>query len=224
MSVQPNQLGDSSMPTARDDRKAADEDQRDQPPAFWLVLALVIEKPSHGYEIDRRYASRFGWFLPLSTSRVYSLLDRLHDVGMIEQIALESAERPRKQHGLRRSYRATPAGARAYRRWVAERMRDDPQRAELLGRVASTGLLGVDAVLDVVDRYERESMQELMALPADSPALERGECSLEELSRALVVDQRRRELRAGRDWVVHARQALEAHRRHIAAERAGGGS
>lgn len=30
----------------------------------WLVLALVIEKASYGYEIGARYRRRFGFFLP----------------------------------------------------------------------------------------------------------------------------------------------------------------
>lgn len=121
------------------------------PPGAWLVLALVIEKPSHGYEIDRRYEARFGAFLPLSTSRVYEALRRLNRMGLIERIALRPEGHSRKQHGLRQSYRAKRAGVQAYRGWAAERMRDDPQRVEILARVASVGLLGVDALVDVVD-------------------------------------------------------------------------
>jgi DNA-binding PadR family transcriptional regulator len=197
-------------------RARAVEDPRSS--GVWLVLALVIEQPSHGYEISRRYERRFGSFQSMSVPRVYAALDRLRDGGMIEPIALKPVKPARKQHLMRRSYRATDAGVQAYRRWVAEQMRDDPQRPQLLARIASVGVLGIDAVLDVIDCYERECMEELRALPTDSEPLERGRSSLEELTESLVIDQQRRELRARHDWAVHARQIMEAHRQRLAAE------
>jgi DNA-binding PadR family transcriptional regulator len=192
------------------------EDQRSS--GVWLVLALVIEQPSHGYEISQRYERRFGSFQSMSVPRVYAALDRLRDAGMIEPIALKPVKSAPRQHLMRRSYRATDAGVQAYRRWVTEQMRNDPQRPLLLARMASVGVLGIDAVLDVIDCYERECMEELMSLATDSEPLESGRSSLEELTESLVIDQHRRELRARHDWAVHARQTVEAHRQRLAAE------
>jgi DNA-binding PadR family transcriptional regulator len=187
-------------------------------PAAWLVLALIIEQPSHGYEISQRYQRRFGSFLPMSVPRVYGALDRLRDTKMIEPIRLKPVRPAGKQHLMRRSYRATEAGVQAYQRWVAERMRDDSQRPRLLGRIASSGLLGIDALLDVIDRYQRECMEELRALPTGSEQSDTGHSSLAELTESLVIDQQRRELAARIDWAVHARKALEAHKQSAAAE------
>jgi DNA-binding PadR family transcriptional regulator len=197
-------------------RARAVEDQRSS--GVWLVLALVIEQPSHGYEISQRYERRFGSFRSMSVPRVYGALDRLRDAGMIEPIAVKPVKPARKQHLMRRSYQATDAGARAYRRWVAEEMRDDPQRPLLLARMASVGVLGIDAVLDVIDCYERECIEELRALPTHSEPLQSGRSSLEELTESLVIDQQRRELRARHDWAVHARDIVEAHKQRLAAE------
>jgi DNA-binding PadR family transcriptional regulator len=191
------------------------EDQRSS--SAWLVLALVIEQPSHGYEISQRYQRHFGSFQPMSVPRVYAALDRLRDAKMIEPIVVKPVEPARKQHLMRRSYRATRAGVKAHRAWVAERMRDDPQRPQLLGRIASAGLVDIDAVLDVIDRYQRECMEELRALPTGSERLEAGRSSLEELTEYLVNDQQRRELRARHDWAVHARGILEAHKLGLSA-------
>jgi DNA-binding PadR family transcriptional regulator len=201
-------------------RERLAEDARS--PAAWLVLALLIEQPSHGYEISQRYRQRFGSLQPMSVPRVYAALDRFRDMGMIEPVTLKPADPSGKQHLMRRSYRATRAGARAYRRWVAERMRDDPQRSQLLSRIASTGILGIDALLEVIDRYQRECMEELTALPTLSEPLQTGSASLEELAEALVFDQQRRELRAHSDWAAHARELLEAHKQ--ASTRAEGGA
>jgi DNA-binding PadR family transcriptional regulator len=198
----------SSLASARDTRARASEDLRST--AAWLVLALLIEQPSHGYELSQRYDARFGSFAALSVPRIYAALDRLRDEAMIEAVVLDSAQPVPKQHLMRRSYRATAAGVQAYRVWVAERLRDDPQRPQLLARIASAGALGLSGVMEVIDRYERSCIEELQALPTDLPELERGEASLEELARFLVVDQQRRELNARREWAVHARGVVQA--------------
>jgi DNA-binding PadR family transcriptional regulator len=191
-------------------REKVVEDARS--PGLWLVLALVIEQPSHGYEITQRYQRRFGPLLPMSVPRIYAALDRLRDAGMIKPITLKPVKPTGKQHLMRRSYQATAAGAKAYHQWAAGQMRDDPQRSQLLCRIASTGLFGIDAVLDVIDRYQRECLEELRTLPAVREGSAEGQLSLEELTETLVVDQQRRELGAQNDWAVHARQVLEAHK------------
>ena len=194
------------------ERSRLHEDLRS--PAAWLVLALVIEQPSHGYEINQRYERRFGSFVSMSVPRVYVALDRLREAGLIEPIELRPAGPPRKQHRMRRSYQASEAGISAYRRWVAERMTDDPERASLLARIASVGLLGVDAVLEMIDAYEEECMRQLKALPIESERIERGCSELSELTESLVIEQQRRELRARFDWAIHARGVLLAHTGH----------
>lgn len=191
-------------------RSVADEART---PAPWLVLGLLIEQPSHGYELCQRYRSRFGALLPMSVPRVYGALDKLRDERMIEQVSLKSAQSAPRQHMMRRTYRATRAGVKAYHSWVAERMSDDFQRPQLLGLIASAGVLDVDAVLEVIDRYDRECMEELRTLGTGSERVEGGSSSLEELTDELVRDQRRRELAARHDWAVHARRTLEAHKR-----------
>src|SRR6266851_1558719 len=82
-------------------------------PAAWLVLALVIEQPSHGYELSQRYQRRFSSFMPLSAPRVYGALDRLREAGMIESIAPRRSKSASKQERMRRSYRSTDKGVQA---------------------------------------------------------------------------------------------------------------
>ena len=185
--------------------KAGDETRS---PVTWLVLGLLLEQPSHGYELSQRYEERFGTFAAMSVPRVYAALDRLRDNNLIEAVALDTAKPVPKQHLMRRSYRVTAAGVKAYRAWVAERILDDPQRAQLLARIASAGTLGLDGVLDVIDRYERACLEELQALPTEIPA--DGEMTSDQLAQALIADQQRRELNARREWAVHARALVQA--------------
>jgi DNA-binding PadR family transcriptional regulator len=188
------------------------------PLAAWLVLALVVEKPSHGYELYQRYERRFAGLLPKSRSSIYEILPRLRADGMIEPIVIEPDCPAGRQYESRNSYRATRIGAQAFRGWVAEWMVDDSGRQQVLARIASVYFLGVDLLLGVIDHYERECMREMKALPVSD--LEDEHCGVAELVESLVVDQRRREVRARIDWATHARRVLQTHASRLAAERA----
>jgi DNA-binding PadR family transcriptional regulator len=192
-------------------RTRASEESRS--PVGWLVLGLLLEQPSHGYELSQRYDERFGSFAAMSVPRVYAALDRLRDNGMIEPVALDTEQPVPKQHLMRRSYRVTAAGVQAYRAWVAERMREDPQRPQLLARIASAGSLGLDGVLDVIDRYERACLEELQALPAEAHRTDDEELTAEQLAEILIADQQRRELNARREWAGNARTLVLAQLR-----------
>ncbi|MGO9490492.1 MAG: PadR family transcriptional regulator [Solirubrobacteraceae bacterium] len=201
---------DETATTVRSLEGRARPGEETRSPVAWLVLGLLLEQPSHGYEVSQRYEDRFGSFAAMSVPRVYAALDRLRDNGLIEAVALDTARPVPKQHLMRRSYRVTAGGAAAYRAWVAERMREDPQRLQLLARIASAGGLGFDGVLDVIDRYERACLEELRALPTDAPAAAAGDLTPEQLAEMLIADQQRRELNARREWAVHARGLVQA--------------
>lgn len=176
-------------------------------PRVWLVLGLVIERSSHGYEIAQRYEDRFGWLLPMSGSSVYAALERLRADGHLEEVAEQEPFDDARSRG-RRCLRATRAGAQAYRHWLAGRMRDNPQSFELLGRLGSITVLGVRGALDVLERFERECVDDLKGLPLLDERVGTGECDAGELGRWLAVDRQRRALRADLDWAADARSAV----------------
>src|SRR5271155_4089396 len=111
------------------------------------VLGLVIEKPSHGYEIGQRFDGRFGAFLNAGRSSIYAALGTLMEAGLIEKMSGRSTAGVRQGAKAGAPYRATALGARAYRGWLAERVRDDPQRVEMLGRMTLAGVRSADAAL-----------------------------------------------------------------------------
>ncbi len=51
------------------------------------VLGLVIEKPSHGYEIGQRFERRFGGFLSVGRSSIYAALASLMEAALIEKMS-----------------------------------------------------------------------------------------------------------------------------------------
>jgi DNA-binding PadR family transcriptional regulator len=56
------------------------------------VLALVIEQPSHAYELWKRYERRFGDFMPVLTSRIYKTVKQLSDAALIEPMRTADEE------------------------------------------------------------------------------------------------------------------------------------
>lgn len=176
-------------------------------PVNWVVLGMVIERPSHGYEVHQRIVRRFPpeVLRPLP-SHVYAALHVLERGGLIEPLpaaADESGAGARRQPKVR--YRATPDGARAFRRWLGARLPDPGQR-ELVQRLALAAGMGRPGLLEeLVDAYEDACARTAQALPmpgADgAPAR-----SVEALVRRLTVAAQRAALEAQMSWLRYARR------------------
>jgi transcriptional regulator len=76
-----------------------------------LVLALLEERPRHGYEMGRLIGERSGGLLSFHIASLYPLLYRLEGRGWIEGRWVEKAGQRR-----RRYYRLTPEGRRVLAR------------------------------------------------------------------------------------------------------------
>jgi DNA-binding PadR family transcriptional regulator len=101
------------------------------------VLALVIERPSYGYELSRRFGERFGELLTVSRSHVYGALDALQRGGLIEPLPPPAAAEAQRQPKIH--YRVTAEGRRTFAEWVVEELGEHARRARLLGALAQLG-------------------------------------------------------------------------------------
>jgi DNA-binding PadR family transcriptional regulator len=183
----------------------------------WAVLALVIERPSYGYELGQRFERRFAGILDPQISQIYAALNSLESALLIEpmptdeivaELELPSRRAPKRQPKVH--YRATAKGARAFRSWLAEQLRDDPLHGELLRRIAAaagSGLGRAALMNQLIDAYERACVEEANSLPLrnrDSvPA-----ATPEELIERLVLGARRALLDAQHEWIVYARREV----------------
>jgi DNA-binding PadR family transcriptional regulator len=175
------------------------------------VLGLVIEKPSHGYEIGQRFEGRFGSFLNARRSSIYAALRSLMDAGLIEKMSSRSTTGVRRGAKAGASYRATALGARAFRGLLVERIRNDPQRVEMLGRMMTAGVHSVEAASDFIDRYEQQCVDDAKQLAPRSHGEQSGQ-GLASLMGRLLVEERRRMIGAQLDWLAYARAELRAAR------------
>lgn len=173
------------------------------------VLGLVIEKPSHGYEIGQRFERRFGEFLSVGRSSIYAALGSLMDAELVEKMPPDTDTGVRRGAKAGASYRATAEGARAYRIWLADRVRNDPQRVAMLGRMALACVHSVEAAMDFIARYEQECVREAQEL-ARPTNLEAGSDGLSAVLERLLVEERRRMIDAQLAWITYARAELRA--------------
>jgi DNA-binding PadR family transcriptional regulator len=124
------------------------------------VLSLVIERPSYGGEIGRRFEERYDGLFDSRPQHMYKALDDLEEDGLIEPWPVED------EHGIERDgYRATAKGARAYQAWLRARIRPSKRvREEILIRFASTRPEDTETVEYLLDRYQ-EAVMMLAAVP-----------------------------------------------------------
>lgn len=175
-------------------------------PAAEVLLALVIERPSYGYDLWKRFEERFGQLYPLSKGRIYQLLDTMAGQGLVEQM---DGEAPSLGRQPKTRYRATPTGARGHREWLAASIQDDPRREELLRRLLATGVRDARQMLRIVDLYEAA----LLADMARKPSLTgyRGEVpGAPDLRERLINEERRLANEAALKFIAYARTLIDA--------------
>lgn len=158
------------------------------------VLSLVIERPSYGGEIGRRFESRFEGMLAPRQQHIYRALQRLEEDGLIEPIPLEGED-----GSVRQGWRATAAGARSYRAWLREPVPlGDDALTQLRIRLASTRADDLETARHLVDEYERAALALARRRPPRSDSL---------IERALD-EERRVAADAALRWVAWLRDEL----------------
>jgi DNA-binding PadR family transcriptional regulator len=165
----------------------------------WMVLGLVIERPSYGYELLQRYRRAYGEMLPLTgVNQVYDALDALKRRSLIEQTRDVPASTPTRRP--KPHYRATESGLRAYEEWLLIQLEEERQRSRQFAR--QLAMLEPGAALEVLDEYERAWLTE-----ADeaSPA----ETTREALAERLVEGEEQTALEVRIAWIEYARNELK---------------
>ncbi len=77
-----------------------------------IILSLLMRAPAHGYKIAQVVNDIIGPYARVSNGRLYPLLTRLEQSGLIE--LSEEAEQPRHGERVARSYRITAAGRQRF--------------------------------------------------------------------------------------------------------------
>jgi DNA-binding PadR family transcriptional regulator len=170
---------------------------------YWVLLGLVIKRPSYGLELYHRCQRMYGDVLPMSgESRVYGGLDSLEKRKLIERMPCRDVTRQPKPH-----YKATPLGVSSYEDWLVAQVGEEWRRQELWVRQLDIFADDPAAILALVGRFEKQHLKgvaETVGLPA-APSDSRAE-----LIEALVAERHRLASGGMLSWLHYAEDRVEA--------------
>ncbi len=183
-----------------------------------IVLGFAVRESCYGYEIAARIEGGVcGSFARLDRKAVYVILRQLEGLGCVTVVQGEQRLRTTEQlldKRQRRWYTATPAGIRAYERWIVSKFCAESERVEILGRIMSASAVRPDmgmlqAVLDECQAFCEGREEALAALQALTETC----LGSDALCARLVLLERTIALRGQRLWIRLARAEMAAHER-----------
>ncbi|PRH78139.1 PadR family transcriptional regulator [Streptomyces solincola] len=139
------------------------------------ILTALLEKPSSGLELTRRFDRSIGYFWSATHQQIYRELGKLEEAGQIR--ALPS---PVPLRGQKKEYEVLPAGRDELTGWVLRSEDPKPIRDALLLRLRAAAVAGPRAV----DAMEAELARHL---------------AMHEAQLAEYLDMERRQFGPGRD-------------------------
>lgn len=167
------------------------------------VLSLVIERPSFGADVCRRFEARYHGLLGSGRQHIYDALTRLVREGMLERVPREllgELDDIDPRGAITDGYQATAAGARAYRGWLTGPADGSKlSRQETLVRLASTLPQDRATALALIDRYELVILRLIQGTPLE----------VANLMDELVADERADFAQAELRWIARTREKLE---------------
>jgi DNA-binding PadR family transcriptional regulator len=134
----------------------------------WALLGLVIERPSYGYELARRFERAYGGMLRLSSSSyIYAALTALESRSLVKGSPGRGGERQPKTR-----YRATSEGERGYRDRLIAEVGEERRRSRLFARQLAVFAPEPQAALEILGECRRACLEEAgrVPLPATNAA------------------------------------------------------
>ncbi len=135
------------------------------------ILTALLEKPSSGLELTRRFDKSIGYFWSASHQQIYRELGRLEESGLIRALPSQGPSR-----GSKKEYEVLAAGREELAAWVARPEDPRPIRDPLPLRVRAAGVVGREGLASELRRHlelHRAQLAEYEAIEArDFPAPE----------------------------------------------------
>ncbi|XUL93101.1 PadR family transcriptional regulator [Streptomyces galilaeus] len=105
------------------------------------ILTALLEKPSSGLELTRRFDKSIGYFWSATHQQIYRELGKLEAEGQIRALVPEQPAR-----GQKKSYEVLPAGRAELARWTASAQDPKPLRDTMLLRLRAAAVVGTDGI------------------------------------------------------------------------------
>ncbi|MFD3410125.1 PadR family transcriptional regulator [Streptomyces cyaneofuscatus] len=105
------------------------------------ILTALLEKPSSGLELTRRFDRSIGYFWSSTHQQIYRELGKLEQAGRIRALPAAAPAR-----GQKKEYEVLPAGREELAAWVALPEDPRPVRDPLLLRMRAAAVIGVNGM------------------------------------------------------------------------------
>ena len=121
----------------------------------YVVLGLVSERPSTGYDLAAFAELSIGQFFPLTRSHIYTELDRLRRLGLLAATEVEA-----ERYATKRVYEITDDGREVLGSWLEEApLPPERQRNLFLVQVFFGDRTSPERIEELLDSHERVSRE-----------------------------------------------------------------
>ncbi|MEU9181421.1 PadR family transcriptional regulator [Streptomyces sp. NPDC048550] len=112
------------------------------------ILTALLEKPSSGLELTRRFDRSIGYFWSATHQQIYRELGRLEEAGLIRALPSEVPVR-----GQKKQYEVLAGGSAELARWVGESQDPKAIRDPLLLRIRAAAVVGPHGLAGELRRH-----------------------------------------------------------------------
>lgn len=167
------------------------------------LLALMLERPGHGYDLANRLRERLGDSWSINRTYIYSLLDELEAEGLI----VGRAEPARQGRRVLVTFHPTELTPLALSQWMQTLTPREPVRIGLQAKIAVAREEDAPCLLEALREYERECLQLLQGAASAHTKRRHWKMLVLDCARDAVDGQ----LRAEIEWARRTRQRIAEH-------------
>ncbi|WP_370185244.1 PadR family transcriptional regulator [Rhodococcus wratislaviensis] len=120
------------------------------------ILTALIEKPSSGLELARRFDRSIRYFWSATHQQIYRELKQLEQAGLIRARDEEVVAQ-----GQRKTYEVLGPGREELKRWVSAAQDLKPTRDPMLLRVRAAAVVGVDGLTGELEHHLAQHKRQL---------------------------------------------------------------
>ncbi|MBN3853167.1 MULTISPECIES: PadR family transcriptional regulator [unclassified Paraburkholderia] len=119
------------------------------------ILIALLEKPSSGYDLARRFDRAIAYFWQATHQQIYRELGRMVDAGWVAVVEEDAAATRKKV------YRVLPVGREEVARWVRETRLTGDDRNLLLLKLRADAVIGPLGLMEELRRMMDEARERL---------------------------------------------------------------
>ncbi len=123
----------------------------------YIFLALLAQKPTHGYDLLQMYEELFSAVLPpLNAGQIYTTLSRLERDGLVSDFTVEQDNKPDK-----RVYQLTAEGQAALKKWFQEPVSSARIKDNFYLKLVSAKMTGIVPPARLIEDQRGQYLQSL---------------------------------------------------------------